>query len=417
MNRWLSLFFIFGFSLLFSSAVLEEFSTEAGEETASEQQESDNCVTYVTRSDGIPEESIIGASDPYFEGYIQALVDMHFFEYRVIVLVKDHTVWLANMPKNAMLSKSIVSFIKDIPGVEDVKIVNGMPPKQIAEREKYVNRPQVGGIWFPQVTELYLPMIADPRCVTYSICYRGGDKVIGKEVIAVSLGDDFPIFRWLDVGRFHGDLQIGIEACVWSVFNMCPHHRRDKGTALANSDYYVGIPLSYAANKWSYRFRAYHISSHLGDEFLVNHPVYVMRTHPKKIRKNPSYEAVDLFVSFQASQAFRLYVGAGAILHSDDSFPMDHCYIEYGGEARFFGTRMYYHRLYGTFFAAVFFSNWQYRNWDIDATYMAGYEWSKLQGIGRKIRLLTSYHHGFSEEGQFSKKRTKYGTVGFAYGF
>lgn len=404
MRKLLYIFFIFGCSIVFS-------------ETEVVQTEGEVCVSYLSRSDGIPEESIKGCSDPYFEGYIQALVDMHFSEYQVTVLVKDHTVWLANMPKNALLSNSIILFIKDIPGVSEVKVVDGMPPKDIADREKYANRPRVCGIWFPQMTELYLPMLADPRTVTYGLAYRGGDKVVGRQAVQISLGDDFPIFRWLDVLRWKGDLQIGIEACIWSVFDMNPCPRINRGTALFNTDFYVGIPLSYAINKWSYRFRAYHISSHLGDEFLVNHPVYVTGECPKTIRKNPSFEALDFFVSYQASKGLRMYVGGGCILHSDQGYPLQHFYVEYGGEARFLGKRMYYHRLYGTFFAAVFFSNWQYRKWGIDQSYMAGYEWSKLQGIGRKIRLCASYHNGYSEEGQFSKKHTSYGTIGFTYGF
>lgn len=186
------------------------------------EQYNENEILSLSRSDEIPQESIKGASDPYFEGYIQALVDMHFYEFRVVVLVKDHTVWLANIPKNALLAKSITAFVKDVPGVQDVKILDGVPPKEIKEREKYVNRPRVCGIWFPQMTELYQPMIANPRQVIYGIGYRGGDRVIGDNVIYVSLGDDFPIFRWLDVWKWRGDLQIGIEAGIWSVFNLNP---------------------------------------------------------------------------------------------------------------------------------------------------------------------------------------------------
>lgn len=370
----------------------------------------EDLVGGLTRSDNIPEESLNGASDPYFEGYIQALVDMHFYEYKVVVLVKDHTVWLANMPKNALLAKSIVSFIRDVPGVKEVKELNGLPPKDIVEREKYVNRPQVRGIWFPQSTQLYQTMIANPRSVIYGIGYRGGDKVIGKNVIYVSMGDDFPIFRWLDVLPWHGDLQIGIEAGIWSVFDVdVKKPNINGGTALVNTDFYVGIPISYAINKWSFRFRVYHISSHLGDEFLVNHPGF----H----RVNPSFEAIDFFTSFQATDAIRVYVGPGIILQSDSGYTMKRGYVEYGGEARFFGKKIHYHKLYGNFIAGVYFRNWQVTHWNIDGTYVLGYEWSKIQGIGRSIRIMASYHHGYSLEGQFSKQRTSYGTIGFAYGF
>ncbi len=376
---------------------------------AAQQESSDNDITFLSRTDNIPEESIKGVPDPYFEGYLQALVDMHFYEYKVVVLAKDHEVWLANLPKNKMIAKSIISFIKDVPGVKEVHIIDGVPPKEMEKREKYVSRPKVKGIWFPQSTELFLPIIANPRQVIYAIGYRGGDRVMGKKAVNVSLGDSFPIFRWIDVLPWHGDMQIGIEAGIWSVFNLDPHPKIDPGTELVNTDFYVGIPISYAVNKWAFRFRIYHISSHLGDEYMVN--------HPNVVRLNPSYEAIDFFSSWQATDYLRLYIGPGVILHSDDSYPMKHLYVEYGAEARFLGLKMYYHRLYGTFFAGVHLQNWQVLKWDIDGTYVLGYEWSKMQGVGRKIRVYAEYHHGFSLEGQFFKKRTQYGALNFAYGF
>ena len=396
---------VFSFLMMAASVVFAAEVVNIDESALAE----DENLSFVSRRDSIPEDALDGTSDTYFEGYIQALVDMHFYEYKVVVLVKERTVWLANMPKNSLLKKSIVSFVKDVPGVDEVNIVDGVPPKEVEKLEKYVNRPQLKGIWFPQSTDLYPPMLANPRAVLYSIEYRWKDDIVGDNAVQVSLGDDFPFYRWLGVWPWGGDLQIGIEACAWSVFDMDPKPEITKGTALVNTDFYVGIPLVYAVNQWAHRFRIYHISSHLGDEFLVNHPGYD--------RLNPSYEAIDYFISYQGTHAFRVYLGPGFILHSDNSFPMKRLYVEYGGEVRFLGHKMLSQRLYGTFFAAVFFTNWQFRNWDLDGTYMIGYEWSKLQGIGRKARIVASYHHGFSEEGQFAKDRTSYGTCGLTYGF
>ncbi len=376
----------------------------------------------LSRSDNIPEDSVKGASDPYFEGYIQALVDMHYYEYKILVLVKDHTVWLANLTKNQMIAKSIIAFVKDIPGVEEVKVLDGLPPKEIVKREKYVNRPQIRGIWFPQTTELFQPMIASPRYVGYTFGYRWGDEAVAEHVIYISMGDDFPIFRWLDITRWRGDMQIGIEACMWGVFNVdvsSPNY--NGGTALTNTDFYVGIPVSFAADKWSFKARVYHISSHLGDEFLVNHPTYVqVDSYPKNwrnVRVNPSFEAVDIFASYQAWDFWRLYVGPGYVLHSDQSFNMKHFYIEYGTEVRFWGQKFYYHQLYGNFVVAAHFRNWEYLDWDFDGTFLAGYEFSKLQGVGRKFRFVASYHKGHSLEGQFSRLRSSYFQVGIMYGW
>ncbi len=377
----------------------------------------DNEIAVVlSRADSIPAE-IHTATDPYFEGYIQALVDMHYSEYRVVVIVKDRNVWLANLPSNELITRSITSFVKDVPGVKEVHALNGVPPADEELREKYVQRPQINGVWFPQMTELFQPLVADPRLVSYTLGWRSGDHVIGNKTADVSLGDDFAIYRWIDIWG-HGDLQIGIEAGIWSVFNMDPKNVRDSGTELVNTDFYGGIPLTYARDRWSFRFRIYHISSHLGDEFLVNHPEYVApnAVFPKK-RVNPSLEAIDFTTSYQASEAIRLYAFPGVIVHSDKSFPWKPMYVQYGTEARFLGSKFLKQKLYGTLFIALHWRNYQELHWDFDGTYRAGYEFSKLQGIGRKVRFYVEYHHGYSLEGQFSKMKTHYMQYNFNYGF
>jgi hypothetical protein len=362
----------------------------------------------LTRTDSIPHE-VQEATDPYFEGYIQALVDMHYAEYRVVVMVKHHNVWLSNMPGNKMIANSIVSFVKDIPGVKEVHVLNGVPPEDAELRRKYVERPKISGIWFPQMTELFLPLIADPRAATYSLGWRSGDHVVGCKAVGVSLGDDFPIYRWLDV-LWGGDLQIGIEAAIWSVFNMDPHPNYANGSAsLVNTDFYGGIPISYARGPWSFRLRGYHISGHLGDEYMIDHPGVK--------RLNPSIEAVDFFISYQATEALRVFVGPGAYVHSDPTFRWKPIYLEYGAELRFFGSKFLKQRLYGTCFLAFLWRNLEQLDYNFDGTYRAGYEFSKLQGIGRKFRLYVGYHHGYSLEGQFAKERTHYFEYNMNYGF
>ncbi len=385
--------------------------------SAFEAQASNDDITLLNRSDNIPKESVEDVSDTYLEGYIQALLDMHYYEFKVFVIVKNKHVSLYNLPKNELLSKSIIAFVKEIPGVKEVKI----PIKSTNVKQSNVLNTQIKGIWFPQSTELYQPMVADPRQLNYSIGYRSSDKVIGNDTVAISFGDDFPIFRWLNVLPWQGDLQIGLEGGIWSVFNVnVKGYNPQGGAELVNTDYYIGIPISYAVNKWSFKFRIYHISSHLGDEFLVNHPEYVYNApnpNSKIKRRNPSYEAIDFFSSIQISDAIRIYVGPGFILNSDKSFPMQHYYVEYGGEVRFWGTRMHYHKLHGNFFLAAHFRNYQYLNWDLGGTGLLGYEWSKLQGIGRKIRMFFEYHNGFSLEGQFMNEKTSYYSLKVSYGF
>ncbi|MCH9630407.1 MAG: hypothetical protein S4CHLAM37_04050 [Chlamydiia bacterium] len=349
------------------------------------------------------------STDSYLEGYIQALVDVHYYEFQVQVLVKDRNVTLYNLPKNDMIKSSITSFVENLPEVESVTIGNHITDKQVEKKEQHLVRRQVNGIWFPQSTVLFQPLIADLREPVYSAGYRFDDQVIGKHVIGVSFGDSFPIFRWRNVFVWKGDLQIDIQGGVWSVFKMGGNNNpNNEFSELVTTDYLVGIPLSYAVNKWSFRLRIYHVSSHLGDEFMTNNPGFP--------RKNPSMEAIDFISSYQAKKGIRVYFGPGWVFHSDRTYHLKPFYIEYGAEFRMFGRNDYYHRIYGTPFFAVCWKNWQEHHWQFDGTYQLGYEWSKLQGVGRKVRIFAQYHHGYSE-GQFFKLTTDYFSIRFSYGF
>ncbi len=293
-----------------------------------------------------------------------------------------------------------------------VEAKEAMTTEETQIRKGYTEAPRVSGVWFPQATVLFLPLIAAPREPMYSVNWRVGDWVIGKNAIAVALGDDFPIFRWHDVFWCHGDLQIGIQAGVWTTFNFS--HVPDpenNGCELMNTDYLVGIPLTFAYDKWSFRARVYHISGHLGDEVLCH------RDKLRLDRRNPSFEAFDFITSYQFSSALRLYGGPGVAFHSDQSFPLKRLYAIYGMEVRLFGQKLNYHRLFGTPFFAANMENWQQQHWNLNLSLMLGYEFSKLQGVGRKMRLYIQYYQGYSYEGQFFNYRVRYGQLGFAWGF
>ncbi len=386
-----------------------------GEDGEGEIARIDPELSVIKRGDTLPVDNFEHATDPYLEGYIQALIDVNYYEFNVIVVVKDHHVSLYNLPNNDLIAKSIVAYIQDLPGVLSVEVKNELTPQEILDRKKYTEAPRVSGVWFPQSTVLFLPLIADPREPVYSANYRAGDRVMGRKSIAVSMGDDFPFFRWINVGSAGADIQIGITAGVWAVFNFSHVPRRGGGDCeLMNTDYLVGIPMSYALKKWTFRLRPYHISGHLGDEFLVDHPKFCRNRHK---RKNPSFEALDWINSYQFSSGLRIYGGPGVVMHSDKSFHLDPFYVMWGTEIRLFGQKHHYHRLYGTPFFAAHMENWQQHDWDIDMTFKLGYELSKLQGVGRKMRLYVQYHEGFSYEGQFFNKRVQYGEVGFSWGF
>ena len=377
-------------------------------------------------ANGLPEGSLELADDSYLEGYLQALIDLYYYEYRIQVRSRRHHVLLAHVPSNPELRNSILSYIKATPGVQSVEIVDQLPAdhypaveSHVAAREEF--RATTPGVWFPQSSELFNPIIADPREPKYSLSMRYFDHVMGSPAGTVSLGDDFAIYRWLNVWPWHGDLQIGIQAGIWSVFSYDADEVDGMEMAeLVNTDFMACIPVTYAVDSWSFRLRLYHISSHLGDEFLVAHPCFC--------RTNPSFEAIDFFASWQYTAGLRLYAGVGWVIHSDESFNLNPrgnrritggvpIYFDYGFEWRFGQKRWSAEGLYGAFFLSTFWRTWETFNWEYDGTYCLGYEWSKLQGLGRKLRLYLLGHNGFSLEGQFMRYHTNYFSMVFEYGF
>lgn len=377
-----------------------------------------------SRSDNIPTSHLINMDDDYLTGYVQALVDMHYYEFQVRVIVHAGTVYVFNLPNNALITNSILCFIYDIPCITCVEPVDCCPEEflcalqcqdaqaaqDISDCNTYASMcempacSRIRGIWFPQNTVLFQPLIADPRQVMNAAALRFNDRVIGKHVGAVSFGDEFIFLRLKDVLWWHGDMDLGVEAGIFSVFHL------DRPCAcMVNTDFFVAALMTYAYDRWSYRFRLWHLSSHLGDEFLLSNPGFD--------RKNLSDEGVDFFVSYQMGPAIRLYAGVGYIFDRDEEFPEKPFYVEGGTEIRVFGFKNCYDRLYVQPFLAMHFRSWQEHNHDIDQTYALGVEWSKIQGVGRKFRIFVEYHNGFSKEGQFCRERSDYFSVKTSYSF
>lgn len=271
---------------------------------------------------------------------------------------------------------------------------------------EYARKHNLWGIFMPEGPPLFRPLMADPRELTYSVGWRFNDRVTERNVIDVSFYDRFAIFRWCDLWRWHGDLQLELEGGVWAIFD--PLH---DSSPLIDADYYVGFPLTYAFDNWAIRLRGYHISTHIGDEFLLNHPHFD--------RRNPSIEAFDLFVSNQFNKDLRLYGGIGYVACQDDSFRVGKLYLQAGVELRLFelGYYDYCNRFYGVpIFGMNFYYQSHFKN-HINQTYILGYEWGKFSGLRHKFRIFLEYHDGYSVDGQFCCFPTHYFSIRSSYGY
>lgn len=267
--------------------------------------------------------------------------------------------------------------------------------------------PLIGG-WLPESCPFFPHFMADPREITYSVGWRFHDQVLENNIIDVSFADALPIYQWWNVWKWKGTLRIELEGALWAVFDPC-----HESSPLIDADYYVGIPITYGIGRWSARLRLYHISTHMGDEFLVENL-------PKGFeRLNPSAEYLDLFISNYITDDIRLYAGVGAVLEQDESFRCGRYFIEGGAEVHL--AEVQYVNKCSKFYAMpIFGMHFRYKKDfknHVDATYILGYEIGKLYGLCRKLRVYMEYHDGYSLEGQFSKRPTSYFSLRTSYGY
>jgi hypothetical protein len=264
------------------------------------------------------------------------------------------------------------------------------------------------GEWLPERVENYKPFLAAPREITHSIGFRYNDQATASNIAAVSFGEELPFYQWNDVRKKGDSLQLGIHGAIWSVFDM----ETVGGDILehTNSDFLVGFPLTYSYGDYAIRARFYHLSSHLGDEYLVNNPTVE--------RKNPSFETIDCFLSYNVASSLRLYGGGGYVLQMDASYRGHRLSVEYGFETRFLGAKDEERGLFHDNFLAMHMRHLEDKHWNYDGTLRIGTEFGKIgKENGKKVRAFLEFHEGYSLEGQFTALKTDYLSFNIGYGY
>ncbi len=128
-----------------------------------------------------------------------------------------------------------------------------------------------------------------------------------QSLLDVSLGGRASMFRWghrQANGRPLG-WELQIEGAAQLRLNL------DHDFDFDSADFRFGIPLIYAPNEQlQWKFAYYHLSSHIGDEFLVRNPGFT--------RLNYSREVLVLGSSLYPAPAWRWYAEAGWAFHDDE---------------------------------------------------------------------------------------------------
>ncbi len=114
-----------------------------------------------------------------------------------------------------------------------------------------------------------------------------------------------PLVRWTrDEARAS---ELALDMGVFTQFEMFTDNRGWYRRYLYNTDYKISLLYALRRRNHAWRFRFYHLSSHLGDDYILRNGI----ASPYPDANN--YEQFDLLYSTQLGQT-RLYGGAGFVL-------------------------------------------------------------------------------------------------------
>lgn len=195
----------------------------------------------------------------------------------------------------------------------------------------------------------------------------------------ITLGGRVALFRFgtMDPVRPEG-FEIDLEGSGQPRLNL------NDSEDLIAADFRAGIPITYGIGRWQSKFAYYHLSSHLGDEYLLKNPGFR--------RVNYSRDAFVLGQSYYLTDDVRLYGEVGWAFYSDVSKPWEFQFgIDYSPLLPIEGGGAPYVALNGQLRQELNFSG--------NFVVQAGWQW-RGGSSGQLVRIGLEYYNGMSNQFQ-----------------
>ncbi|MEK6247638.1 MAG: DUF1207 domain-containing protein [Planctomycetales bacterium] len=162
--------------------------------------------------------------------------------------------------------------------------------------------------------------------------------------------------------------------------------RQDDNGDLVSTDYRVGLPITLGFLRYQTKFGYYHMSSHVGDEFLIANPGFV--------RINYLRDALVWGHSYQWDTALRLYFEVAYAFRTDGgSRPWE---FQFGAEY----SPICKTGFRGTPFVAANAHLRQELNYSGNFVFQAGWQW-RGRNYGPLLRTGLHYYNGMSPQFEF----------------
>ena len=213
----------------------------------------------------------------------------------------------------------------------------------------------------------------------------------------ITLGGRMPLYRYGTADPIAPEgFQIDAEGAALLRLDF----ERDR--QLAATDYRAGLPMTYGTKHWQYKFAYYHVSSHLGDNYLID-----------KFREKKHYvrDELVLGLAWRPIEPVRIYGEAGWAFHTGET--TDPWEFQLGAEY----SPVYHPETAktGTPFAAVHGHLFEELDFGGYLNVQVGWQWRNR--LNARFRFGAEFYEGCDDQFQFhAMHQRKYG-VGLWYDF
>lgn len=329
-------------------------------------------------------------------GFIEAILmeKAHWAPGSYGILVRNNQLWLTP-PKGISPNKQKINeWLHKTPGLVSIHWRSshlGKTVTLIKQQQQSKNHLHFSLDRFLPTGLLFRPLIADPKTPAFFVSYRS-DQFQGQDwnIGAVGYGTTIGVYRW-NHGPYGGQVQVGFTAGAFSQFDMSQN-----APNLLNTDYTVGIPISWRRKSLSMRLSLIHQSSHLG-------PLFYKNLNPK----NPafSFEKLEFLVS-KKWENWRIYGGGGTLMWTVPSSlrkPFVHMGFEYYGPDWKYNLQPV---------AGFDLKDQGYANWHPQASLKFGVQYGNTLTEKPVVRILMEYYSGPSPHGIFYPYFIRYEGIG-----
>jgi len=239
--------------------------------------------------------------------------------------------------------------------------------------------------------DVFRPLVADPTEPRFFLSFLKLKTATDRFTVAsIGAGTSFGLYRW--TGERPGDgWQTGIFGAMFSQFNLSA-----ASDALINTDFRLGLPLTYKRGDFSGRARVWHQSSHLGDELVLS------GNAPQRV--NLSLEVFDFMLAWERA-GWRPYVGGSYLLSGDPEGQGlkrtgVQAGLDYAGRSPVFGG--------GRLVGGVDIRSFDELGWHPGVSAKLGLEFGRPRPERRGVTVLFEAYNGFSPFGQFYRDDISY---------